>query len=306
MEFYVCIHNFEGRNDPFMIQSMTGYGKAEKLTDLGTVKAELRSLNGKFFDLNLRIPPSVREKESVLRNILSEKLERGKIDFILTLGNSDSSAGTINVPLAKTYYAQLRSLAKDLNLEKKNLMPQILQMPDVMGSAKTELNDSFWKEIETVVSQAAEDLVHFRMREGGELQTALSNHVSFILQYLAAVQPYESERIQNIRNNLLNSLQQVKDKPEVDANRLEQELIYYLERMDFTEEKVRLTSHCDFFLKTMSEMKSNGRRLSFISQEMGREINTLGSKANHAEIQKLVVMMKDELEKIKEQLMNVL
>ena len=252
-----------------MIQSMTGYGKAEKQTEYGTVKAELRSLNGKFFDLNLRISPLLREKESALRALLSEKLQRGKIDFILTVENADSAPNSINIPLAKNYYLQLKSLAKDLKLDKKNLLPQILQMPDIIGSAKSELTEALWNKVEAVVSLAADDIIQFREREGKELQNALAGHISLIMQYLTAIEPYEKERIQKVRENLVTDMQQVKDKIDVDANRFEQELIYYLERMDFTEEKVRLSSHCDFFMKTMNEATSGGRKLSFISQEMG-------------------------------------
>lgn len=289
-----------------MILSMTGYGKSDVAQNGRAVKVELKSLNNRYFDVNFRISSSIRDKESDIRSMLSEKLQRGKIDVSISMENGSEYSVSINKELAKKYFAELKSLSKELDAGKKDLLSMVLQIPDVMGTSKGETGEQDWKLVAEALTVAANDLIEFRKKEGRELEAAFIEHVRVILKLLDEVEPFEKERMESVRSRLDSQLKDTTAREAYDRNRFEQELIYYLERMDFTEEKVRLRSHCDFFLKTMEESDSNGRRLGFISQEMGREINTLGSKANHAAIQKLVVQMKDELEKIKEQLLNVL
>jgi uncharacterized protein (TIGR00255 family) len=289
-----------------MILSMTGYGKAEKNSNGILIKAELRSLNSRYLDLNLRLASALREKENEVRTIIGEKLVRGKVDVQIIIQNDSESKPAINAEAAKKYYEALKSLAKDLGAEKKNLLSLVMQMPEVMSVDKTETGEEEWNQAKLVLSLALNDLIHFRMNEGKAMEQSLKLNIEKIFSLMQETIPFEQDRIGSIKSRLADQLKENISVEDYDRNRLEQELIYYLERMDFSEEKVRLKSHCDFFLKTLNEQDSNGRRLNFISQEMGREINTLGSKANHAEIQKCVVMMKDELEKIKEQLLNVL
>ena len=289
-----------------MIQSMTGYGKAESIKDGKVIKAEVRSLNNRYFDLNLRTSSSLRDKEPEIRNLLNEKLQRGKVDVFITFESGEGEKISINKDLLRKYYAELKSLSRELDAGKKDLLSLVMQMPEVMGSQKIESSDDDWNEVRETLLGAVKDLIHFRMREGKELEQAFAKHVTSILELLKEAEQFETERRELIRSRLQTQLHELISAEGYDRNRFEQELIYYIERLDFTEEKVRLRSHCDFFLKTLEDEESNGRRLGFISQEMGREINTLGSKANHAEIQKFVVQMKDELEKIKEQLLNVL
>lgn len=288
-----------------MIQSMTGYGKAELTTDGNSIRVELRSLNNRYLDLNLRTPSSVRDKEAEIRNLLNEKLQRGKVDVTITIENGKEASVSFNKKLVKKYYAELKLLSKELDSGKRDLLSLAMQMPDVMSAQKSE-TDVDWNEVKETFELAIQDLIQFRIREGVELERAFKQHVEVILKLLTDAEQFEPERRNLIRKRLQNQLQELISSEGYDRNRFEQELIYYIERLDFTEEKVRLRSHCDFFLKTLDDKDSNGRRLGFITQEMGREINTLGSKANHAEIQKVIVQMKDELEKIKEQLLNVL
>ncbi|HYV94823.1 MAG TPA: YicC/YloC family endoribonuclease [Chitinophagales bacterium] len=289
-----------------MIQSMTGYGKAESIKQGRVIKAEVRSLNNRYFDLNLRTSSSLRDKEPEIRNLLNETLQRGKVDVFIAVENGEGEKASINKDLFRKYYAELKLLAKELDAGKKELLSLVMQMPEVMGSQKTEAEEENWEDVKETLLLAVKDLIQFRMREGKELEGAFAKHVDAILELMKQSEQFEPERREQIRSRLQTQLQELISKDGYDKNRFEQELIYYIERLDFTEEKVRLRSHCDFFLKTLDDKESNGRRLGFISQEMGREINTLGSKANHAEIQKFVVQMKDELEKIKEQLLNVL
>jgi len=285
---------------------MTGYGKAEKNSNGVIVKAELRSLNNRYLDLNLRLAPILREKENEIRNLLTEKLIRGKVDVVIMVQTEGGSKQIINSELAKKYYESLKSLAKDLGAEKKNLLSLVMQIPEVLSTEKNESSEEEWGIAKLVLALAVNDLIQYRMNEGKAMDESLRQNVQRISELLAETEHFERDRIANIKLRLIEQVKENLASENYDRNRLEQELIYYLERMDFSEEKVRLRSHCEFFLKTLGEPESNGRRLSFISQEMGREINTLGSKANHAEIQKCVVMMKDELEKIKEQLLNIL
>lgn len=290
-----------------MIQSMTGYGKAQLTLNGTTLKAEIRSLNSKFLDINLRLPFSLKDKEIEVRNLVTEKLHRGKIDLFISVETTgDDKNVSINKELFIRYYEELKTLSKQLKADKKNLLQMVIQLPEVINTDKTNYSEEDLAPMLEVLRGAVEDLRLFRIKDGEGLEQIFTGNVSTILSLLEQVEAFEKERLESIKNRLRNQLTELVSSEEYDRNRFEQELIYYLERMDFTEEKVRLRSHCDYFLKVMKENDSNGRKLNFISQEMGREINTLGSKANHAAIQKLVVQMKDELEKIKEQLLNVL
>ena len=286
---------------------MTGYGKAQSVANGYTIIAEIRSLNSKFLDINLRLPFSLKEKEMEVRNPISEKLQRGKIDVFISIeAAGEDQDVSINRKLLSKYYKELTALARQYKSGKKNLLRMALQMPDVIGSKNNVLSDEDLSNMLQLMREALDDLRRFRAREGEGLEKIFTDTVSGILNLITQVESFEKERIEVIKDRLRNQLSELTAGAEFDRNRFEQELIYYLERMDFTEEKVRLKSHCDYFLKVLLEQESNGRKLNFIAQEMGREINTLGSKANHAAIQKLVVQMKDELEKIKEQLLNVL
>lgn len=290
-----------------MIQSMTGYGKAQLTLNGTTLKAEIRSLNSKFLDINLRLPFSLKDKEIEVRNLVTEKLHRGKIDLFISVETAgDDKNVSINKELFIRYYEELKTLSKQLKADKKNLLQMVIQLPEVINTDKTNYSEEDLAPMLEVLRGAVEDLRLFRIKDGEGLEQIFTGNVSTILSLLEQVEAFEKERLESIKSRLRNQLTELVSSEEYDRNRFEQELIYYLERMDFTEEKVRLRSHCDYFLKVMKENDSNGRKLNFISQEMGREINTLGSKANHAAIQKLVVQMKDELEKIKEQLLNVL
>lgn len=289
-----------------MILSMTGYGKAEESMNGVTVKVELRSLNNRYLDLNLRVSAFLREKEQEIRSVITDQLQRGKIDATVIWQSEAGTASTINRELLKAYYREIKSLAKELGESKKNLLALAFKMPDVMSPEKGSISEEEWELAKRVLNKALGDLVMFRTNEGRALEHSLDENVKRLLELLQEVEPHEKSRIENVKQRLHAQISENLASEEMDRNRLEQELIFYLERLDFSEEKVRLKSHCDFFLKTLDEKESNGRRLNFISQEMGREINTLGSKANHAGIQKIVVQMKDELEKIKEQLLNVL
>lgn len=285
---------------------MTGYGKAEETRSGVTVKVEMRSLNNRYFDLNLRVSSALREKDQEIRSMITDALERGKVDALVLWQSEAGVSSTVNRGLIKAYYQEIKSLAQELGAGKKNLFPLVMKMPDVMNPEKGSITEEEWEFGKSVIRRAIDDLLHFRMNEGKAMHLSLRENVERLLGLLRSVEPYEQSRIEAVKQRLNAQMAENLSKEEVDRNRLEQELIFYLERLDFSEEKVRLRSHCDFFLQTLDDKKSNGRRLNFISQEMGREINTMGSKANHAEIQKVVVQMKDELEQIKEQLLNVL
>lgn len=290
-----------------MIKSMTGYGKAEQTVKDFIVKVEVRSLNSKFLDVNMRLPQNFREKEMMLRNLLSEKLLRGKIDCTVTVEYSGAQkVFSINRKLAIGYFNELNTLAEELKQPKEHLLASVLKLPDVIAAGKNENIEEEWTHLTEAINNALNEHDDFRKQEGKTLEKEFKNMISVILDLLTKVESFESERTETIQSRLQQNLEKNIGEEKIDKNRFEQELIYYLERMDFTEEKVRLRSHCNFFLKTMEEQDSNGRKLGFISQEIGREINTLGSKASHADIQKIVVQMKDELEKIKEQLLNIL
>ncbi len=284
--------------------SMTGYGKASGELPGKKITVELRSLNSRQFDLSLRVPGLYREKESELRTELSRQSERGKIDFsIYSELTAGASAATINKTLAKSYYNELKALSEELNEPHSDFVSLVLKMPDVLKSERQELDESEWKTVRQMVDRAIEDFKKFRTDEGKVLANEFTRRIKGIADLLEEVVRLDTGRIPQIREKLSKAVAELSGK--VDQNRFEQELIYYIEKLDISEEKLRLKTHLDYFLKTMSE-PSSGRKLGFITQEIGREINTIGSKANDAGVQKLVVQMKDELEKVKEQLLNVL
>ncbi len=289
-----------------MIKSMTGFGKAvEELNDK-TITVEIRSLNSKQMDLNLRINGQPKDKELELRTEITRELERGKIDLSVYIeGKEENNTVSINKELAMVYHQQLKQLAQLLQENNADLMDQVLKMPDVIKNDRKELDEEEWGKVKAVIRKALEAIQQYRNDEGKSLETAFRNHIGVISAKLNQVEQLDKRRMENVRERIQKNLNEFIPSDKLDKNRFEQELIYYLERMDITEEKIRLKTHCDYFLSVMGE-DAAGRKLNFISQEIGREINTIGSKANDAALQKIVVEMKDELEKIKEQTMNVL
>ena len=291
-----------------MIKSMTGFGKSV-IEILGKkINVELRSLNSKSLDLNLRLPYLYKEKELGLRSYISKQLERGKIDLIVFIESKNELLPiAINKNLVKSYYNELKLLSVELNDNTSNLMELVFKMPEVLKSEKEtiEFDESEWMLLKNAVDNAIESFQKFRSDEGNILSIEFKNRIDIIYKLLADVLSLDALRVVNLRNRIKNNILEIVEKEKIDENRFEQELIYYIEKLDITEEKLRLKTHLDYFVLTMKE-PSCGRKLGFISQEIGREINTIGSKANDAGIQKIVVQMKDELEKIKEQLLNVL
>ncbi len=282
---------------------MTGFGKATLQLETKKINVEVKSLNSKGLDLNTRLPTTYREMELGVRNEIASKLERGKIDFSVFLESTSEQTSTkVNVPIIKAYMAQLREVYA--SADETELMKMAVRMPDAMKVEREEIDQNDWADIQKVIREALDNLLNFRQAEGLSLEKEFNLRISNIRQYLSEAIALDPERIQNIKDKLQTAIAEL--KVNVDENRFEQELIYYLEKLDVTEERVRLTNHLDYFLETIKGNEANGRKLGFITQEMGREINTLGSKSNHAGMQKLVVMMKDELEKIKEQVLNVL
>ncbi|PHX61700.1 MAG: YicC family protein [Flavobacteriales bacterium] len=286
-----------------MILSMTGFGKASLQLSTKKITVEVKSLNSKGLDLNTRMPSVFRENELALRNLLALKLERGKVDFSLFVEvTGEDTSSKINVPIVKAYMAQMKAILP--NADDTELMKMAIRMPDTMKTEREEMDENEWKQIQIVIDEAIENILSFRKSEGASLEKEFTLRIENIRSYMNQALVLDPERVTNIKERLQTAIDEL--KVNVDTNRFEQELIYYLEKLDITEEKVRLTNHLDYFLQTLNGSEANGRKLGFITQEMGREINTMGSKSNHAEMQKLVVMMKDELEKIKEQVLNVL
>lgn len=282
---------------------MTGFGKASLQLSTKKITVEVKSLNGKGLDLNTRMPSVYRENELALRNLLAQKLERGKVDFSLYVEvTGEDTSSKINAPIVKAYMAQLKTILP--NADDTELMKMAIRMPDTMKTEREEIDENEWKQIQTVIDEAIENMLSFRKSEGASLEKEFTLRIENIRNYMNQALVLDPERVKNIKERLQTAIDEL--KVNVDTNRFEQELIYYLEKLDITEEKVRLTNHLDYFLQTLNGSEANGRKLGFITQEMGREINTMGSKSNHAGMQKLVVMMKDELEKIKEQVLNVL
>jgi uncharacterized protein (TIGR00255 family) len=287
---------------------MTGYGKAECILPDKKLSIEIKSLNSKQMDTNARLPSLYKEKELEIRRLISSELERGKVEcsFYYEL-SEDAASGTINGPVVKSYYEQLYKISGELGLETSlELLSTAMRMPDTIRTEKPELKENEWGNVKSALKQALAHVTDFRTQEGRSLDADLRQRVEAISEKLTRIEKYEEERISQIRERIGNNLASYLKKEDLDENRFEQELIFYIEKLDISEEKVRLSNHCKYFLETMEDQKPAGKKLGFISQEMGREINTLGSKANHAEIQKLVVEMKDELERVKEQILNVL
>lgn len=282
---------------------MTGFGKASLQLSTKKITVEVKSLNSKGLDLNTRMPSVYRENELALRNLLAQKLERGKVDFSLFIEvTGEETSSKINAPIVKAYIAQMKAILP--NADETELMKMAVRMPDTMKTEREEIDENEWKQIQTVIDEAIENMLSFRTSEGASLEKEFTLRIENIRSYMNQALALDPERVTAIKERLQTAIDEL--KVNVDTNRFEQELIYYLEKLDITEEKVRLTNHLDYFLQTLNGSEANGRKLGFITQEMGREINTMGSKSNHAEMQKLVVMMKDELEKIKEQVLNVL
>ena len=300
-----------------MIQSMTGYGRVEFNLKNKNFTVEIKSLNSKTTDFNLKIPVIYRNKEIILRKILSEKLKRGKVELSIWFEKTQTNTPyKFDKELISKYYKQLNSIKQDLGLKTKNfknffcqnsfdLMPIILKMPDVLIKKDEKVEKDEWIEIEKNVHDALDKLIAFRKDEGNTLYKDISIRIDLIKTLITELERFESQRTEKIKSNIKNKLAALEIQ-NLDQNRLEQELIYYLEKLDITEEKVRLNAHIDYFLECLDTESPNGKKLTFISQEIGREVNTLGSKSNHSDMQKIVVQMKDELEKIKEQLLNIL
>jgi uncharacterized protein (TIGR00255 family) len=291
-----------------MIKSMTGYGLAS--TDHNNIKfaVELKSLNSKFLELNLKLPRAFSDKELLLRNVCSKEIERGKVSVAINVerGEDNLKGATINAALLSKYYKQLEEINLNLGANSSNLLQAALNFPEVISYSDEEVNEEDWEILNATFAKALKNFNEFRLSEGAVLKTDLELRIKNILQFFSEVEVLEPLRIPQIRTRLNQFLEENIGKVNVDQNRLEQELIYYIDKLDITEEKIRLKSHCDYFTETLKSKDANGKKLGFISQEIGREINTMGAKANDAQIQQLVVGMKEELEKIKEQLLNVL
>ena len=295
-----------------MIKSMTGYGKAETMLETGKITVEVRSLNGKTADISIKTPMLPKDKEMAVRQKIAAELTRGNIDFFITYEpNAADSAKKINMALAMEYYQQICTLGENIGAtglgshNPNDLIATILRMPEVMDAKKQDvITEDNWSLVESCIDEALANINIFRAQEGEVLYKDVTSKVNRILEYSAEVETYEKERVDAVREKILSRFAELKAEP--DQSRLEQEMIFYLEKLDINEERVRLRQHCRYFLETIENEPNPGKKLGFIAQEMGREINTTGSKANHTEIQKIVVKMKDELEKIKEQSLNIL
>ena len=291
-----------------MIKSMTGYGKAEFEAVNKKITIELKSLNSKQLDINSRVPILYREKDLEIRRVISEKLIRGKIDFSIfleTLGSESNSA--INEEIVANYFNQLSAIQKRLGLPvSEQIMSSVMRLPDTVKTAYEELDENEWHKIFSRIQEVIVHVDRFRIQEGEALEHDIRSNIKEIQRLFTLIDPFESQRIENIKVRIQENLNEININGNIDKNRFEQELIYYLEKLDINEEKVRLTNHCEYFLETLGTQEAVGKKLGFIAQEIGREINTIGSKANESHIQRIVVQMKDALEKIKEQLLNVL
>lgn len=282
---------------------MTGFGKASLQLPTKKITVEVKSLNSKGLDLNVRMPSVYREMELGLRNTISQKLERGKVDFSIFIEvTGEETSSKINVPIVKGYINQMKAVIP--NADETELMKMAVRMPDALKTERDEIDEKEWSEILKVVDEAMKNIASFRIDEGKSLENEFIVRIENIRNYMNQAVSMDADRIETVKNRLRTAL--VELEANVDENRFEQELIFYLEKYDITEERVRLENHLNYFIETIAGIEANGRKLGFITQEIGREINTMGSKSNHSEMQKLVVMMKDELEKIKEQVLNVL
>lgn len=286
---------------------MTGFGKVAIHADAKNIVVEIRTLNSKQFDLSTRIASLFRDKENEIRALVAQKLQRGKIDFSLYVEKNESPAITINQELAKSYFNELTSLSKSLgNPVDSDIFLQVLRMPDVVSSPQEELPEELWIQVYQAISDCCDKVDGFRIQEGEVLAKDFVKRVKLIDSLIDEITPFEKNRVEILRNKFISTFKDMQMKDKYDANRLEQEMIFYVEKLDITEEKVRLRKHCNYFLETMAETESQGKKLGFIVQEMGREVNTTGSKASDFNIQQIVVKMKDEVEKLKEQLANIL
>ncbi len=290
-----------------MIQSMTGYGKTVVAYKGKKINVEIKSLNSKQLDLTTRIAPLYREKEMEIRQLIAERLQRGKVEFAIWIEkDAATEAAPVNTALMESYYEQLEEFADEHGMTDIDWMQTLIRMPDVLTKTEVEvLDDEEWQAARQGVCDAVEALVDFRTQEGAALEKKFAEKIDNIEQLLASIEPYEKARVEKIRARIVDGLKQIPGA-EYDKNRLEQELIYYIEKLDISEEKQRLANHLKYFRETMADQPGQGKKLGFIAQEMGREINTTGSKSNQAEMQNIVVKMKDELEQIKEQVLNAL
>ena len=291
-----------------MIKSMTGYGKAIAETPQKKITIEIKSLNSKQLDLNTKLPWLYKEKEPEIRNLISQRLDRGKIDFSIFCDMLDDEVVTvINKSAVRNYYNQFKEIAAELRIDLDDqIFTAIMKLPDTLKTERPEISETEWEMVRTQIIESITMLDLYRIEEGNSIMTDLKKCIAEILSLLETVQTFEAGRISKIREKLRSMLEENLGPEKVDKNRFEQEIILYIEKYDINEEKVRLKTHCEYFIETINTASPNGKILNFIAQEIGREINTIGSKANDASIQKLVVMMKDELEKIKEQTLNVL
>jgi len=291
-----------------MIKSMTGYGKAIAETPQKKITIEIKSLNSKQLDLNTKLPWLYKEKEPEIRNLISQKLDRGKIDFSIFCDMLDDEVVTvINKSAVRNYYNQFKEIAAELKIDLDDqIFTAIMKLPDTLKTEKPEMPEAEWEMVKNQITESLTMLDLYRMEEGNSIMADLKKCIGKILSLLESIETFEAGRITKIREKLMSLLEENLGSEKIDKNRFEQEIIFYLEKYDINEEKVRLKTHCDYFIETTNSASPNGKILNFIAQEIGREINTIGSKANDASIQKLVVMMKDELEKIKEQTLNVL
>ena len=291
-----------------MIKSMTGYGKSIAETSQKKITIEIKSLNSKQLDVNTKLPWQYKEKEPEIKSIVSQKLDRGKIDLSIFFDIlDDENIPVINTSVVKKYFYQLKEISDELNLDlNEHILSTILRLPETLKTEKSELTEDEWELIKKQLLESINMLDLYRIEEGNALEKDLRNSLGRIISSLDSIEPFEEGRIKKVREKLLSILNENVNSENIDKDRFEQELIFYLEKFDINEEKVRLRKHCEYFIETLNTPPPNGKILNFISQEIGREINTIGSKANDASIQKLVVMMKDDLEKIKEQSLNVL
>jgi uncharacterized protein (TIGR00255 family) len=290
-----------------MLLSMTSYGRSSLPLSTQNIAIEIKTLNSKFIDLRLKLPPGLQQYEMEIRKILQDRIIRGKIETTFTFENGGTETYAINETAFRVYYEQLRKLATSLNIDQSDLLGTIMRLPDVVSTAEQTISEQDWHKVQLALNEALDNLIEHRIEEGGAIEKDMRSQVEFISAQLHAVIPFETERIEKVRLKMSSNLEDYLTRENVDENRFEQEVLFYLEKMDITEEKVRLKQHCEYFLQELDNAAdlNKGRKLNFISQEMGREINTLGAKAYSSDIQKCVVMMKDALEKIKEQLANV-
>ena len=291
-----------------MLQSMTGYGRAEKSYQNKTITIEIRSLNSKQSDVNIKLPPVLKEKELELRKRISERLERGKISCLVTYEfTSQEQAPSLNNAVIRSYIKQIKRISEDLRIDfDSRLLQAALQMPDVIDREEGAPDEKEWEAVLQALEDALKEAVEFREQEGGAIERDFRERMDVLEQYLDQIEPYENARVEKVKERLQERLKALRNDFEVDQNRFEQELVYYLEKLDITEEKVRLKNHFSYFRDLLDEKNSVGKKLNFLTQEIGREINTIGSKSNDSDMQRIVVQMKDELEKIREQVLNVL